>query len=41
MGPAQETQPSHREQEDTQEQKQEYVMRHTDPHEVKFEAWEV
>src|SRR5215831_5157955 len=40
MGPAQQTQPRHREQEDTQEQKQEDVMRHTDPHEVKFEGWE-
>ena len=40
MGPAKETQPRHREQEDTQEQKKEHVMRHTDPHEVKFKGWE-
>jgi hypothetical protein len=37
MGPAKETHPHQREQEDTQVQKQEHVMRHTDPHEVKFE----
>jgi hypothetical protein len=39
MGPAKETQPCEREQEDTQEQKQEHVMRHKDPHSVKFEGW--
>jgi hypothetical protein len=27
-------------QEETQEQKQEHVMRHTNPHEVKFKGWE-
>jgi hypothetical protein len=40
MGPAKETQPCKREQEDTQEQKKEHVMRHKDPHDVKFEGWE-
>ena len=40
MGPAKETQLRERVQEDTQEQKNEHAMRHTDPHEVKFEGWE-
>jgi hypothetical protein len=40
MGPAQETQPRQRKQEDTPEQKKEHLMRHADPHEVKFEGWE-
>jgi hypothetical protein len=40
MGPAKETQPREREHEDTQEQKQEHLMPHKDPHYVKFEGWE-
>jgi hypothetical protein len=40
MGPAKETQPRKRVQEDTQEQKNGHVMRHTDPHEGKCEEWE-
>jgi hypothetical protein len=40
IGPAKETQPREREQEDTQEQKKEHVMCHKDPHFRKFEGWE-
>jgi hypothetical protein len=40
VGPAKETQPREREQEDTQEQKKEHLKRHKDPHYVKFEGWE-
>jgi hypothetical protein len=41
MGLAKETQPREREHEGTQEQKKEHVMRHKNPHSVKFEGWEV
>ena len=41
MGPAKETQPRKREHEGTQEQKKEDVMRHKNPHSVKFEGWKV
>jgi len=41
MGPAQETQPRQREQQGTQEQQKEHMMRHTDPQDVKWDGWEV
>ena len=41
MGPAQDTQPRQREQQDTQKQQKEHKMRHTDPHDVKWDGWEV
>jgi hypothetical protein len=40
MRPAKEIQPRAREQEDQQEQKEEHMKRHKDPHGVKFEGCE-